>query len=55
MPDQKWESHFADIQKELVDGTKARGPLMRCWDGSKWIYRAMTPDEMQEWSSRDAW
>jgi hypothetical protein len=51
----EWKECYAFFSKTLIDGTKARGPLMRRKSNSRWEYRAMTATEIEDYNSSWAW
>ena len=53
-----WTEHFVFLfPVTLIDGGRARGPLMRRrrQGDRKWEYRKMTQDEETEYLKDDAW
>ena len=52
-----WVPVYCILTKDLIDGKRDGGPLMRKWtdaDG-KYLYRTMTLDEEQVYAQNHAW
>lgn len=52
-----WEPCIGDIPVSHVNGESpgALGVRMRRWIGNRWVYRAPTEQEMQDYLASEAW
>ncbi|NGO50416.1 hypothetical protein [Allomesorhizobium camelthorni] len=51
----QWHEYHGGWQIPVIDGRRARGPVMRRKVKGAWEYRYMTADELSDFESSWAW
>ena len=52
---ESWQPKIVLFSKQLIDGSKSSGLLMRQKIDGRWQYREMTKIEEGQWNNADAW